>query len=347
MKILDTFKHGFAQAMRTKRMILFAWFINVLFAIVIALPFLNQLDGYLRDTVMDESLLTHFDSGWLQSYRADMEKSELTRVLDPTILGYAPFVSDLDMLRNGTFIRTLGNFLYDFFVRWELNTGSTSLIFFLSLLYLLASSFLAGGFIGMYARDYRSTFPEFLHEGARYFGKFFRLALLALLVYYLFFTLLVDWVNNGIAQATQNDASETVPYLYYLIRTIAVLFTVSLLLMIFDYARIRMVVDERTSALGAVFAGARFALVNFPRTYGLYLALTLVGVVIIVIYAVLQKSIPQQSYWPLVFLFVVQQATMLARFWLKGAYYAGQTALYRGIAKEDHLRSVSAAPSTT
>lgn len=347
MNIISTFKQGVNQVSRTKRMVLFAWFINVMFALVLALPVLKQLDGYLRNTVMDESVLKQMDPAWAESYRTDMEKSEFSRALDNTIYGYAPFVNHLEMQMNGTFIRTLGNFLYDFFFRWEINPGATSLLFFVALLYVCTGTFLAGGFIGIYSKDYRSTFTEFLMDGAKYFGKFFRLSLVALLTYYVFFAVVVSWINNAIPRWTQFEASEATPFTYYMVRDVAVLLVISFLFMIFDYARIRMVVDDRTSALGATAAGVRFAFSHFLNTYGLYLLLTVIGFLLIVVYAVLERIIPQESYWPLVLLFLVQQFYMLARFFLKGSFYACQTELYRTVERQEHLKSVSAVPSTT
>ena len=54
MNILSSFKQGIAKVSRTKRMVFFAWFVNVVIAMPLALPVLSQLDGYLRNTVMDE-----------------------------------------------------------------------------------------------------------------------------------------------------------------------------------------------------------------------------------------------------------------------------------------------------
>jgi hypothetical protein len=347
MNILSSFRQGLTLTRRTKRMIFFAWFVNVVLAMAIALPTMKQLDGYLRGTVMDEQILERMDPAWAGAFRADMEKSDYTRSLDWSTLQYAPFLNHLEMQMNGTFVRTLANFLYGFFISWELNLGPTSLLFFLSLLYLCTNTFLAGGFIGIYAKEYPSTFTEFLMDGARYFGKFFRIALVALIVYYLFYALLVDWINNSIQSWTQNEASEAVPYRYYMIRNVVVLLLISLLSMIFDYARVRMVVDERTSSLGATVAGGRFALAHFASTYGLYLLLVVLGFILIAFYAVVESLIPQNSYWPLVLLFVVQQLYMLVRMWLKANFYASQTRLYRTTMLEHHAAGVPATQPAT
>ena len=347
MNIVSSFKQGVKLAARTKRMILFAWFLNVLFAMVLALPAMKQLDGYLRNSVMDEKILQHLDPAWAETYRVDMEKSEYTRSLDYTIFGYAPFLNHLEMQMEGGFIKTLSGFLYDFFVRWQLNPGQFSLLFFISLLYVCVNTFLAGAFVGIYSKDYRSSFPEFLMDGARYFGKFFRIALVALIVYYLFFAVIVDWFNNSIYQWTQGSASETLPYAYYMIRNFVVLLILSGLFMVFDYARVRMVVDDRTSALGSTAAGVRFAIPRLTNTYGLYLLLTVIGFLIIIVYAIIEKALPQDSYWPLVFLFVAQQCYMVARFWLKATFYASQITMYRTISQQEHLKSLSAVTETT
>jgi hypothetical protein len=343
MNILSAFKQGIGRASRTKRMIFFAWCVNVVIAMPLALPVLTQLDGYLRNSVMDEKILHRMDPAWADSYRADMEKSEFARALDYSVFGYAPFVNHLEMQMNGTFIKTLGGFLYDFFFRWEINRASTSLLFLLSLLYVCVNSFLSGAFIGVYSKEYPFSFTEFLTEGARYFGKFFRITLVALLIYFLFFNVVVGWMNTSIARWTQAEASETVPYAYYMIRNIVVLSLFSFLSMIFDYARVRMVVDDRTSSLAASAAGTKFAVMNIRSTYGLYLLLCLVGFVLIALYALMEKLVPQDSYWPLLFLFVLQQCYMLARFWLKAGFYACQTRLYQSISFERHMKKVGTA----
>jgi len=347
MKIISAFKHGFSRVSHTKRMVFFAWFVNVLITMPLALPVLSQLDGYLRNTVMDEKVLQRMDATWADSYRADMESSEFLHALDYSVFGYAPFVNHLEMQMNGTFIKTLGGFLYDFFFRWEINKASTSLLFLLSLLYVCVNNFLSGAFIAVYSKEYPFSFTEFLTEGARYFGKLFRITLVALLVYFLFFNLAVDWINNSIARWTQAEASETVPYAYYMIRTVVVLFFFSFLSMVFDYARVRMVVDDRTSSLAASAVGTKFAMTNVRSTYGLYFLLCLMGFVLVALYAMIEKVLPQDSYWPLLLLFVLQQCYMLARFWLKAGFYACQTSLYQTISFERHIRNAGASPSTT
>lgn len=333
--ITSSLKNGIAKVSGTKRMVAFVWFINVLFALTLALPLLTQLNGYLRTSTMDEKLLKQMDASWFETYQFDFEKSEIAKLMDYSIFGYAPFLNHLEAQLSGTFVKAIGGFLYDFIFRWEINPGRISLLFALGFFYVCVGNFFAGGFIGMYAKDYRTSLSEFFMDSAKYFGKFFRLSLFSLLVYYLFFTFLVDWVSDAIPQWTQNTPSEAIPFRYYMIAGGLTWLVLSFFFMILDYARIRIVIEDRTSVLSASFAGARFAFSNFLNTFGLYLLLGIIGIAFIAMYALLESQVPQTSFWLIVLVFVLQQLYMIARFWLKATWYASQTSLYYKISTKE------------
>jgi len=107
-----------------------------------------------------------------------------------------------------------------------------------------------------------------------------------------------------------------------------------------------MVVDDRTSSLAASAAGTKFAVMNARPAYGLYLLLCLLGFILIVLYAIIEKLIPQDSFWPLLLLFVLQQCYMFARFWIKASFYACQTRLYQSVSFERHIKHAGALSST-
>lgn len=344
--VLLSFKRGISQVSGTKRFVLFAWFINTLFALSLAVPLLNQLDGYIGGTVMEERLLAEMQASWFETYQFDFEKSEIARLVDYSIFGYAPFLVHLESALEGSFLKSIGNVFYALLFRWHLDTSAISLLTLFGFLYLCMNSFLAGGFIGVFAKEYRISFPEFLMEGGKYFGRFFRLSLLSFLISYLFFILIVDSLNDGIANWTRNAASEEVPFRYYMIRGVAVLLTLGVLNMLFDYARIRIVVEERTSVFGAFLAGARIAFRKFFQAFGLFLLLGFIGLALIALYALLEARIPQDSFWSLVLLLLLQQMYIIARIWLKAGFYACQTNLFREMAKEEHSALVSAATHT-
>ncbi|MEX2116765.1 MAG: hypothetical protein WEB37_07755 [Bacteroidota bacterium] len=340
MRIFQALRIGIRQVNQTRRMVVFAWLVNVTLSLTIAVPFLSKVDSAVRGTIMEERLLEQMDSNWFQSFRLDNQSNAIVQPFDHTIFGYAPFLVHYESALAGTMIKNVGNFFLDLIIRWRVGFEYLGPLTILAFVYLLASTFLAGAFVGTYSKSYRMSFQEFLTEGGKYFGKFFRISLLSLIVYLVLFDLLFDFWRTWIQQTTANDPSEMTPFTHYMIRNTVVVLIIGFLTMCFDYAKVRMVVDDRFSALFAVWAGVKFVMRNFWSTAGLFLVLSLVGVLFIALYALLQGAIQVTGYWSILLLFVLQQMYIGIRLWLKASFYASQTQLYQSLMQTDHRPEV-------
>jgi len=329
--IVQSLKQGISNVNRTKRMVLFAWTLNVTVALVLALPLFSQLNDYLRNTVQGDEVAEKFSANWFQTWQIDEEGSELAPLVNFTIFGYAPFLNHAEAVLGGTIVKAVGRFFTT--LVFDQSFTTPDILTMLTFIYVLVSTFLAGAFIGTYAKDFRLSFTEFLMEGAKYFGRLFRLSLLSLIVYYLLFLWLFDWASGKIPAWTANEPSEMTPFVYYMVKNALVLLWLGLITMCVDYAKIRIVTEDRISALMALVAGARFAFKNFGKTFGLYLLLTLLGVAFIALYALLENAIPQQSYGMILLAFILGQLYLMARIWLKASFYASQTALYQSVSR--------------
>ena len=342
MNIISALRIGLKQVGRTRRMVLFAWLVNVALALTVAVPLLVQLNGYLRGSTMEEPLLRSIDSNWFQTFKADNQGSDLTRYLDYTIFGVAPFLSHYHSYLLGSTVKNIGNFLFDFFFKWRIGLEYLGTMTILSFLYVLVSTFLSGAFIGTYAKSYRLTFQEFLVEGGKYFGRFFRLSLLSLIVYVLLFEVIFDWWSGKIPVWTALDRSEMAPYVQYMIRNGVAVVVLGFVALCFDYAKIRIVVDDRISALFAVGSGVTFVFKHPGATGGLYVLLTLAGVAWIALYGLVDGAVEQTGYWTIMFVFLFQQVYMIGRLCIKAAFFASQTQLYRSHAAPEYQIDVPA-----
>lgn len=336
MSILQAFRIGFRQTWQAKRMVFFAWIVNLVLALTVALPIVNLLDEYIAGTVYEEKLLDGLDSNWFDTFRADHREHSLVRSFDYTITGYAPFFAHYEMFLSGAVLKAIGNFLVDLVFRWRIAVESLGPLTILTFVYLLASTFLAGSFIGSFAKPYRVTFQEFLMEGAKYFGKFFRISLVFLIIGLVFFEGIVDWWTGSIPSMTQDSPSEWTPFVHYMTRNAVVLIVLGVLTLWFDYAKIRTVVDDRFSAVFATWAGLRFVFSNFGATAGLFLLLVGIGLGFMVLYALLQSTVSVSGYWSMVLLFFLQQLYIAARLAVRAMAYASQTQLYQSRINREH-----------
>jgi hypothetical protein len=98
--------------------------------------------------------------------------------------------------------------------------------------------------------------------------------------------------------------------------------------LIVDYARIRIVVEDRRSALGAALAGARFVR-RHRGVFGLYLLNAAVYVVLVLTYALLAPGAPGSGVRMWLTL-ALGQLYIFSRHYLKLLFYASETSYFQG-----------------
>jgi hypothetical protein len=333
-QISQAIKKGVQRTKQSKRLIVIAWCTNVMLALFLALPMFNQLDISIRKTIHEDELLQHMDENWFQTFRFDAQKSEVARLLDYSIFGAGPFMEHMDGILRGNVVLPLGNILCDLITKFDFHTSSISIVTLLGLFSLLINTYLAGGFIGAYTGDYPVSVGEFLIDGARYFGRFLRVSIIALLFYAVFFALCVTTIDAFVSQMTAQASSEWIPFVVYQFRNVMILAILSFSMMCVDYARIRLVLEDRYGVFGAIGLGIAFAGKYFLKTYPLYLLLCFAGFVLMVLFFFLERIVPQSNFWTILTVFFLQQFYMIGRTWVRALFFAGQTALVQILVRE-------------
>lgn len=125
-----------------------------------------------------------------------------------------------------------------------LTPAETATLAFLFLVWV----FLSGGIIDRLARDARSSSRRFFAAAGACFGPLIRLGLLSLATY----AAVLIWIGPAIAGAL--DAADGPARLGLFGAMALLLFLIALL---FDYARVRLVIEDRRSAIGALAASLR------------------------------------------------------------------------------------------
>jgi hypothetical protein len=96
--------------------------------------------------------------------------------------------------------------------------------------------------------------------------------------------------------------------------------------LVFDYARIRTVVEDRHSAIGAIVAGARFVW-RHPGTLKLYALNGAVFLLLALVYALVAPGAP--AGWAIWLAFAIGEIYILLRHYVKLLFYASQTAYFQ------------------
>ena len=137
--------------------------------------------------------------------------------------------------------------------------------------YLLVWMFLSGGILDRYARQRRTHAHGFFAACGVFFWRFLRLGLIAGAVYWALFAYVHRWLLDDAYEKLIVDVSEERVAFLWRFGLYAV-FGAALMLVniVIDYAKVRLVVEDRRSAIGALSAALGFLGRNPGRAFGLY-----------------------------------------------------------------------------
>jgi len=195
--------------------------------------------------------------------------------------------------------------------------------------YLVVWTVFSGGVLDRYARNRATRSAGFFSACGLYGSRLLRLAIMAGLTYGFLFGVVHGWLFDDLYEGMTRNV--TVERQAFAVRA-ALYLVFGLLLvavsLVFDYARVRAVVEDRRSMLGALVAGWRFVRRRPGMCAGLYLANGLVLLAVMASYALLAPG--AGSTGPSLWLaFLTGQAYVMARLASKLLFYAAEIAYFQ------------------
>lgn len=197
--------------------------------------------------------------------------------------------------------------------------------------YLLGMTFLTGGALAVFAsREPVYESGQFYRGCGKNFGRLFRLLLVSLVFYGM-----VLAANAGLARLGSRVWSEGIQerplVIFGWLRGGAALALLLLVNMVFDYAKIRLVVEDSRRAARAAWAAFALAARNPGRTTGTYVLVGAIGVALLLVYAAILRAVPRTELHWLALALVIQQTLVPARMAVKLLLLASEMGVYREI----------------
>jgi len=132
-------------------------------------------------------------------------------------------------------------------------------------------SFLAGGILDRYARDRAIGMRGFFSAAGANAGRLIRLGLVTLVAYGALFAYVRGWLLDDLYGWLTRDVSvERTALAVWLVLALVFVLLLIIINVIVDYARIRLVVEDRHSAIAALPASIRFVRRHATRVSVLY-----------------------------------------------------------------------------
>jgi hypothetical protein len=293
--------------MRVKRapmLVIGLWLATVLTALPFAMMLQALIGEHLGDSMAARSVADGVNYDWWNEFLAQTSGVGLSFV--PAILGFAAVMKNLS-----TFVD---------------NAGFPIVIGVALSMHMLVSLFLIGGVLDRLARDRAVGAAAFFSACGMYAVRFVRLAVIATAVYWVLLVPYHQWLFEDLYPALIENL--TVERTAFFIRVgLYVLFLVPVALanLVFDYAKVRAVVEDRRSMIGAMVSAIRFIRRNPGAAMGLYLLDTLLFLAVIGLYFLAAPGAAAHTL-----AFAAGQLYIVFRVVVRLQFAASQIALFQG-----------------
>jgi hypothetical protein len=304
---IAAWRSGFNRVLRAPAVVGGVFALTLAAAVPLAVVMRGAMEAHLGRSLMAANAADAVNYDWWQEFTS--QASGLATTFSPAIIGFAATLDNLSGIADAE--------------------GEVAPITALVAAYLLAWTFLSGGILDRYARQRPTRAFGFFGASGIFFSRFLRLAIVAGVIYWFLFSYLHQWLFDDVYRRLTRDLSvERSAFLWRISLYLAFLACVVGVNLIFDYARIRLVVEDRRSVLGALRGALAFIGRHPRRVIGLYALNALTFLVLLAVWALAAPGAGGGGamIW---MTFVVAEIYLLARTVLKLQFMASQTALFQ------------------
>jgi hypothetical protein len=304
--ILRAWRDGWRRVLAAPALAGGVYAVTLILAVPLAVTMRSLLASHLGASLAADDVAEGVGYPWWQEFAS--QASGLGTTFGPTIIGFA---ASLDSMSNVA----------------DAHAPAAAVAGVLGV-YLLAWVFLLGGLIDRLARQRPTRAFGFFGACGRHLGVVLRIAVLAGLAYGWIFLYLHPWLDARYRDLTQNMSVERRVFLVRVALYLVVGGLVTAANLVFDYAKVRAVVEDRRSALGALVAACRFINRHRGHTLGLYAANAATFIVLLAAWAAVAPGAtgPGASMGAAL---AVGQFVVVARLLLKLQFLASQTSLFQ------------------
>jgi len=300
-------REGIRRVGRAPALLAGVWALTMLVSAPLAIVLRGMLAQHLGSSLAADSAVSGVNYDWMQEFAE--QASGVGATFRPTVIGFAAFLDNLSAF-------------VDDVPRPLVVVAAASI-------YILGWLFVAGGIIDRLARDRPIRAHGFFAACGVFFFRFLRLAAAQWIVYAFLFGATHAWLFDRLYQRMIHEvAVERTAFVARAALYIVFGVLVAACSVVFDYAKVRAVVEDRRSMLGAINAAIWFISRHYAAAVTLFLFDVLLFAIVVAAYAVLAPGArgAGATMW---LGFAIGQLYILARLAVKLAFWASEAALFQ------------------
>jgi len=298
---------GIRRVNRAPAILAGVWALTLLVSLPLTLALRGMLADHLGRSVAAETATAGVNYDWMQEFTD--QATGLGVTFKPTVIGF------------GAVLDNLSSFLDD--------TQRPVVIVGAASVYIVLWIFAAGGILDRYARERVTHAYGFFSASGVFFFRFLRLAVVQWIVYALLFTYVHAWLfDRAFPRITHEMSVERTAFFVRVGLYLVFGALLAVCVIVFDYAKVRAVVEDRRSMIGAIGAAVGFVRRNTGAVVGLFAMNLVLFVVVLVLYGLVAPGAGGGGVSVWIGL-AIGQIYIVARLWVKLVFWASETALYQ------------------
>jgi hypothetical protein len=305
--ILTAWTSGWKRVLDAPAVAAGVFVMTALIALPLALVMRGTIASHLGDSLMATQVADGVNWDWWQEFAA--QASSIGTTFTPSVIGFAATLDSMSALLDA---------------RVHVVPIAFALAF-----YIAGWALLSAGIVDRYARQRPTRAHGFFASAGGYLFRFIRLGAIVGLVYWWLFAYLHPWLfGHWYVNLTRNLGVERTAFLWRLAFYVVFGCCLVLVNLVADYARIRIVVEDRRSVLGGLSAARRFIWRHPGHVLALYLLNSAVFVVVVAIWLLVAPGAGSAGLWMWA-TFVLTQLYVVIRLLMKLQFLASQTAMFQ------------------
>jgi len=303
----SAWRDGIRRVNGAPALLLGVWGLTLLVSVPMAAAMRGMLAQHLGASLAADTAASGVNYDWMQEFSDQAAGIGVT--FRPTILGFGAVLDNLSAFID--------------------NTMRPVVIVAAATVYIVLWIFVAGGIIDRYARERPTRTAGFFASSGVFFFRFLRLAAVQWIVY----ALLFGWLHPLVFGRLYQDMVREIPVERTAFAIRAALYLVFGLVVavctsVFDYAKVRAVVEDRRSMISATAQAIGFIRRNLREAAALFLANFALFTAVVALYAFAAPGAGRTgaSMW---LGFAIGQIYVIARLWVKLVFWASETALFQ------------------
>ncbi len=304
MSIGAAFVDGVMRVKRAPWLVIGLWLSTLVLALPLSLALHGLIGEHLGDSMAAQSAAAGMNYDWWNEFLA--QSTGVGKTFVPAILGFAAVLQNISGVADAS--------------------GPPSPVVWVVAAQLIVSTFLSGGVLDRLARDRAIGAGAFFSACGVYFLRFLRLSVVTVAIYALLFVTVHGWLFGTVYGRLLEDLTVERTAFFYRLALYAAFATLVLFAnLLFDYAKVRAVVEDRRSMIGALWAGGRFVRRNLGATIGLYALNTVAFLAVLALYYLAAPGAASNTL-----AFAIGQLFIVLRVIVRLQFAASQTTLFQG-----------------